>query len=147
MSRSTSTRKQRWCSQVPLTPLLEGPDVELQEYYQGSKKESSWEIIREWFKIQRNVINPENGSGRFNSPSSSVSFSGNGNGNGSNNYYVSPAKRQDLRLLLGVLGCPLAPIPSINFNNENPLDHHPLRMIKDNIPWVSILIFYYNIYG
>lgn len=142
MSRSTSTRKQRWCSQVPLTPLLEGPDVELQEYYQGSKKESSWEIIREWFKIQRNVINPENGSGRFNSPSSSVSFSG--NGNGSNNYYVSPAKRQDLRLLLGVLGCPLAPIPSINFNNENPLDHHPLRMIKDNIPWVRILIFYYN---
>ncbi|KAJ6429387.1 hypothetical protein OIU84_020923 [Salix udensis] len=55
--------KQRWCTQT-LTPLLEGPDPDMQE---------------------------------------EVSL-----------YGSIPAKRQDLRLLLGVLGCPLAPIPLVN---------------------------------
>lgn len=119
---------------MPLTPLLEGPDVEMQEYYEGNKKESSWEIIREWFKIQKSSVSPEGGSGRFSSPSSSSNSLAFGNG-GNGGYYVSPAKRHDLRLLLGVLGCPLAPIPSLNFKNVKP-DHN--HMIKDNIPWVSI---------
>ncbi|KAJ4841250.1 hypothetical protein Tsubulata_025930 [Turnera subulata] len=88
-------RKQRWCTQ-PLTPLMEGPDPEMQE--EGNKKESSWEIIREWFRLQKG-------------------FSG-------NNFPISlygsdPAKKQDLRLLLGVLGCPLAPIPLVT----NPIHH------------------------
>ncbi|XP_024462299.1 uncharacterized protein LOC7462142 isoform X1 [Populus trichocarpa] len=83
--------KQRWCTQT-LTPLLEGPDPDMQE--EGNKKESSWEIIREWFRLQRGL-------------------------SAGNNFTVSlygsiPAKRQDLRLLLGVLGCPLAPIPLVN---------------------------------
>lgn len=83
--------KQRWCTQT-LTPLLEGPDPDMQE--EGNRKESSWEIIREWFRLQRGL-------------------------SAGNNFTVSlygsiPAKRQDLRLLLGVLGCPLAPIPLVN---------------------------------
>lgn len=109
--------------------------MEMQEYYEGNKKESSWEMIREWFKTQKSSVSPEGGSGRFSSPSSSSNSLAFGNG-GNSNYYVSPAKRHDLRLLLGVLGCPLAPIPSLNFKNEKP-DHN--HMIKDNIPWVSFL--------
>ncbi|KAL1823052.1 hypothetical protein ACET3Z_009830 [Daucus carota] len=138
MSRNTCNRKQRWCTQVPLTPLLEGPDVEMQEYYEGNKKESSWEIIREWFKIQKSSVSPEGGSGRFSSPSSSSNSLAFGNG-GNGGYYVSPAKRHDLRLLLGVLGCPLAPIPSLNFKNVKP-DHN--HMIKDNIPWETSTAYY-----
>ncbi|KAK6149566.1 hypothetical protein DH2020_017091 [Rehmannia glutinosa] len=88
-----SRRNQRWCPQ-PLTPLMEGPDFEMDDQ-EGNKKESSWEVIREWFRIQRSVP----GGSSF---SSSMSLYGPN---------ISPAKRQDLRLLLGVLGCPLAPIP------------------------------------
>ncbi|KAL9321983.1 hypothetical protein ACSQ67_010036 [Phaseolus vulgaris] len=80
--------RQSWAPQ-PLTPLIEGPGPEMQE--EGTKKESSWEVIREWFRTQK--ISP---GGSF-----SQSF-----------YGTIHAKTQDLRLLLGVLGCPLAPIPS-----------------------------------
>ncbi|KAJ6324946.1 hypothetical protein OIU76_012103 [Salix suchowensis] len=65
---SRARRKQRWCAQT-LTPLLEGPDPDMQE--EGN-----------------NFSVPLYGS--------------------------VPVKRQDLRLLLGVLGCPLAPIPLVN---------------------------------
>ncbi|PIN02106.1 hypothetical protein CDL12_25382 [Handroanthus impetiginosus] len=88
---SRCRRKQRWSPQ-PLTPLMEGPDFGMEDH-EGNKKESSWEIIREWFRLQRSVSDT--------SFSSSMSLYG-------------PAKRQDLRLLLGVLGCPLAPIPISN---------------------------------
>ncbi|KAA8523394.1 hypothetical protein F0562_009817 [Nyssa sinensis] len=89
---SRSCRKQRWCPQ-PLTPLMEGPD-HIQRQDEGSKKESSWEVIREWFRMQKHI------------PGSSFSMS----------FYatINPAKAQDLKLLLGVLGCPLAPIPLLN---------------------------------
>lgn len=77
---------------------MEGPDPDLQE--EGNKKESSWEVIREWFrspKVSPGIVS--------NSSSSSSSPCGNNN---------IQTKRQDLRLLLGVLGCPLAPIPQVN---------------------------------
>lgn len=104
---SRARRKQRWCTQT-LTPLLEGPDPEMQE--EGNKKESSWEVIREWFRIQKGI-----------SGTSNLSMS----------LYGSniPTKRQDLRLLLGVLGCPLAPIPLVN----DPI----LRIHVKDIPIVS----------
>lgn len=111
---SKARKKQIWGTQlVPLTPLNEGPDPETQE--EGNKKESSWEVIREWFRAQKGI-------------------------QGSSNLSVSsygcniPAKRQDLRLLLGVLGCPLAPIPQVNDPN---IDH--LLHLKD-IPFVSFHI-------
>ncbi|GAY42494.1 hypothetical protein WN943_028242 [Citrus x changshan-huyou] len=92
---SKARRKQRWCTQT-LTPLMEGPDPEMLE--EGSKKESSWEVIREWFRIQKGI------SSGTNHNNFSMSLEGSS----------IPAKRQDLRLLLGVLGCPLAPIPLVN---------------------------------
>ena len=107
---SRARRKQRWCTQT-LSPLIEGPDPELQE--EGNKKESSWEVIREWFRTQKGL--------------STTNFSM------SNLYGNSPAKRQDLRLLLGVLGCPLAPIPLVN----HPLHHF---RVKD-IPIVSFPMY------
>ncbi|KAB1216854.1 hypothetical protein CJ030_MR4G014240 [Morella rubra] len=82
-------KQQMWYVPQPLTPLMEWPDPETQE--EGNKKERSWEVIREWF-----IRTPKS------SPASN--FSGSLDGN-------MQAKRQDLRLLLGVLGCPLAPIP------------------------------------
>ncbi|EOY14307.1 C-type mannose receptor 2 [Theobroma cacao] len=96
---SRARRKQRWCTQT-LTPLMEGPDPEMQE--EGNKKESSWEVIREWFRTQKGL--------------SASNFSMSLYGSNS-----IPAKRQDLRLLLGVLGCPLAPIPLVN---------HPIHHIR-----------------
>lgn len=88
-SRSARWR-QSWAPQ-PLTPLMEGPDPEMQD--EGPKKESSWDAIRDWFRAQK--VSPA-----ASTLSSSHSF-----------YGTIQAKIQDLRLLLGVLGCPLAPIP------------------------------------
>ncbi|XWS27635.1 hypothetical protein CRYUN_Cryun26dG0134600 [Craigia yunnanensis] len=99
---SRARRKQRLCTQT-LTPLVEGPDPEMQE--EGNKKESSWEVIREWFRTQKGL--------------STTNFSM------SNLYGNSPAKRKDLRLLLGVLGCPLAPIPLVN----HPIHHFRVKDI------------------
>lgn len=106
---SRSRRKQRWCPQ-PLTPLMEGPDFGMEDH-EGNKKESSWEIIREWFRIQRNADSLS---------SSPMSLYG---------PHMPPAQHQDLRLLLGVLGCPLAPIPISN----NPVSTLHIR----DIPLVS----------
>lgn len=109
--------RQNWAPQ-PLTPLMEGPDPEMQE--EGPKKESSWEAIREWFRAQK--VSPTGPT--LSSSSSSNSF-----------YATVQAKTQDLRLLLGVLACPLAPIPLI---------HHPSHSfpIKD-IPFVRSLYIYH----
>lgn len=79
---------------------------------EGNKKESSWEAIREWFKTQKSL-----------STSSASNLYGN---------CIIPAKEQDLRLVLGVLGCPLAPIP---FANE------PIH-IKDIIPFETSAAHY-----
>lgn len=87
---------------------MEGPDPEMQE--DGNKKESSWEFIREWFGLQKSF-----GAGS-NFASNASLYGGNG----------VPAKSGDLSLLLGVLGCPLAPIPLAT--TEEPV--HPLH-IKD----------------
>ncbi|PKI65559.1 hypothetical protein CRG98_014059 [Punica granatum] len=107
-SRSSSGRwRQRWCTQ-PLEPLMEGPDPDMQE--DGNKKESSWEVIREWFRLQKSF-----GTGSNITNNASYYGSNNGGGTGMN------AKTGDLRLLLGVLGCPLAPIPLVT----EPL--HPLH--------------------
>ncbi|XP_077210736.1 C-type mannose receptor (DUF620) [Tasmannia lanceolata] len=96
MASRRSRRIQRWCTQ-PLTPLLEGPDPEAQG--EGGKKESSWEIIRTWVRFQM-----DKGNGN----TFSISFYGN-----------NAAKRKDLKLLLGVLGCPLA---AISLSND-PISH------------------------
>ncbi|KAL5744911.1 hypothetical protein ACOSP7_027793 [Xanthoceras sorbifolium] len=102
MATRGRTRKQRWCTQQTLTPLMEGPDPEMLD--EGNKKESSWEVIREWFRMQKGISSTTNFS--------MSSYDTNNHNNSNNN---SPAnKRQDLRLLLGVLGCPLAPIPLVN---------------------------------
>ncbi|KAK4771479.1 hypothetical protein SAY87_032011 [Trapa incisa] len=104
-SRSSSScrwRQQQWCPQPPLEPLMEGPDPEMLE--DGNKKESSWELIREWFGVQKSF-------GAGSNFTSSSSFNGSG----------VQTKIGDLRLLLGVLGCPLAPIPLASADPEPPL--------------------------
>ncbi|KAK4753100.1 hypothetical protein SAY87_021898 [Trapa incisa] len=108
-SRSSSGRwRQRWCT-PPLEPLMEGPDPDMQE--DGNRpKESSWEFIRDWFRLQRN-FGIASGS---NFPSSASLYGG-----------AQTTKSGDLSLLLGVLGCPLAPIPLVS----EPLS--PIH-IKDN---------------
>ncbi|CAI9784020.1 unnamed protein product [Fraxinus pennsylvanica] len=111
---SRSRRKQVWCVQ-PLTPLMEGPDFNMQDQ-EGSKKESSWEAIREWFRVQKSVP----GSNNF-----SMSDYGNN---------INLAKKHDLRLLLSVLGCPLAPIPISN----NPISHLHIK----NIPIETSAAYY-----
>ncbi|KAL5568765.1 hypothetical protein UlMin_025340 [Ulmus minor] len=110
---SKARKKQIWCE--PLTPLMEGPDPEMLE--EGSKKESSWEVIREWFRAQKG--SPGGGSNNF-----SGSLDG-----------CNIAKTRDLRLLLSVLGCPLAPIPQV----YEPID--PLLHIKD-IPYEISMAHY-----
>ncbi|KAL5978760.1 hypothetical protein ACLOJK_029877 [Asimina triloba] len=92
--RSGRRRYQRWYTQ-PLAPLLEGPDPDT--HGEACKKESSWDVIRTWVRMQM-----EKGSSA---------------GGGAANFSISSlygnigsAKRPDLKLMLGVLGCPLAPI-------------------------------------
>ncbi|KAF5733549.1 hypothetical protein HS088_TW17G01095 [Tripterygium wilfordii] len=104
MDSKTRRKQQRWYTQT-LTPLIEGPDPDMQE--EGNKRESSWEIIREWFRVQKGLSNNNN--------LSASSFIGS-----------IQAKRQDLRLLLGVLGCPLAPIPLVT---NDPIHHLHIKDI------------------
>lgn len=75
----------------PLTPLMESPDPEAQG--EKTKKERSWEVIRTWVRMQK-----EKGVSWSHLP---IPFLGN-----------STSKNMDLKLILGILGCPLAPIPS-----------------------------------
>lgn len=188
-SSSSSRRQQRWCNSssqgTMLTPLMEGPDVHQMHHHHPKKHDvpstsstSSWDAIREWFGAQRSISSSTTSTNDsfFNSVSSSSSSSSNNgsggeseiNARGSSSYCYSNnsndhmwGKRQDLRLLLGVLGCPLAPIPipipvrthhqiiisttssaitttTINHNNH----HHPLPLIPiRDIPIVSITTF------
>ena len=101
-------RHQRWCAQ-PLAPLLEGPDPET--HGEGGKKESSWDVLRAWVRMQM-----EKGS----TGGSSFPISIHSNG---------ASRRPDLKLLLGVLGCPLAPVTLIN----DPISLIPVK----DIPIVS----------
>ncbi|XP_065853310.1 uncharacterized protein [Euphorbia lathyris] len=116
---SIRSNKQRWCTQTTLTPLMEGPDPDMQE--ECIKKESSWEIIREWFRLQKGF--PSNYSSSAVTPY------------GAN---ISPNKDHDLRLLLGVLGCPLAPIPLL-INDDHVLQVN--LHIKD-IPMENCIAHY-----
>ncbi|KAK4595043.1 hypothetical protein RGQ29_018690 [Quercus rubra] len=102
MGSKMRRKQQVWYVPQPLTPLMEWPDPEMQE--EGNKKESSWEVIREWFRATKN------------SPGASFSSPFDG--------AIQP-KKQDLRLLLGVLGCPLAPIPLVN----DPIDRLHIKDI------------------
>lgn len=147
----------------PLKPLMEGPDLELimQDEFMSNNEEtlmittatsfsttssssnnnnasssSSWEALREWFRVHKNNNNnvrPPNGNGNGNGFSimSALMYYG---GGGVGIPHIR-AKRQDLRLLLGVLGCPLAPIPLKTITTNFPILHRP-QIIKD-IPIVS----------
>ncbi|XP_031499640.1 uncharacterized protein LOC116263944 [Nymphaea colorata] len=81
-----------------LSPLMEGPYPE--DHGERGRKESSWDIIRGWVRTQI-----EKGS-LANSLSS-----------------VHGCARSDPKLLLGVLGCPLAPVPLVN----EPLPHISIK--------------------
>lgn len=92
-----------------MTPLMEGPDPEAQGRG-GAKKETSWELIRTWVRMQKGGAS----AGSFLVPPFM--------------HAGSSSKRMDLRLILGVLGCPLAPVPW-------PSDHAATRdhsSIKDS---------------
>ncbi|KAM7532419.1 hypothetical protein LguiB_035829 [Lonicera macranthoides] len=178
-SSSSSRKQQRWCNSssqgTMLTPLMEGPDVHQMHHHLHYPKKhdvpstsiSSWDVIREWFRTQRSISSSTNTNDSFSNSVSSSSSSNNGSGEeseinarGSSSYCSSNdhmwGKRQDLRLLLGVLGCPLAPIPlpthhhhhhqisittttsntttTINHHNNIILNHHyplPLIPIRD----------------
>lgn len=124
MSNSKSYwRKQRWGTPPQtLTPLMEGPDPDMQD--ERSKKESSWEAIREWFRVHKGI------SGNMPSPNSVEPLC---------NSYDVAAKGQDLRLLLGVLGCPLAPISVVVsdlLSDEPVLGSFQIK----NVPFVSVTI-------
>ncbi|XP_058218360.1 uncharacterized protein LOC131329284 [Rhododendron vialii] len=139
----------------PLKPLMEGPDLELimQDEFISNKEEtlmitttttssssssnnnnasssSSWEVLREWFRVHKNNNNnnvrPPNGNGNGFSIMSALMYYGGGGGG----IPHIRAKRQDLRLLLGVLGCPLAPIPLKSITTNFPILHRP-QIIKD----------------
>ncbi|XP_047318724.1 uncharacterized protein LOC124922044 [Impatiens glandulifera] len=123
-ARGGGGRSQRWSVQ-PLTPLMEGPDLEeiLQEEGIGRKEISNWDAIREWFRLQTTNSNSNSNSKGTFSIMSNILY-------GDNHANVNPAKMQDLRLLLGVLGCPLAPIPL----STDQL-HTPLIITKNSIPF------------
>ena len=117
-SSSKSRRKAIWYSQ-PLTPLMEGPAPQFQDQEPNKKDSvSNWEFFRDWFKIQRNLP----------SLPPSTSFT-NSSSNVPNSKYSL-----DLKLLLGVLACPLAPIPL----HSAPHPHFP-RDDADT-PLVSVRI-------
>lgn len=73
----------------PLGPLLEGLDPEA---HGERSKERYWEVFRTWLRVQ---LDKGMSGSHFSIPWSSGGSS----------------KRTDLRLVMGVLGCPLAPIP------------------------------------
>ncbi|XP_057461009.1 uncharacterized protein LOC130751412 [Actinidia eriantha] len=149
-------RRERGCVQA-LTPLMEGPDLEMQDEYllaTSKKAESSWEIIREWFRVlQRNNASAPAGRRRGRGSSSSRSLNNGGSGGGfsfsmsmslyNNNSNNIKAKRQDLRLLLGVLGCPLAPIPiPTTIINPIPIHLQPPHFVTKDIPIENSRAYY-----
>eukprot|EP00249_Psilotum_nudum_P018685 c26918_g1_i1 orf=3-1190(-) len=82
-----------------LSPLMEGPTP--QDFVSGSRAEGSWANLQHWLKEQ--VL------GRAQSLAKSPS--------------VSNYKRSDLRLLLGVLGAPLVPVPV----SSDPIPHLSIK--------------------
>ncbi|KAK9131617.1 hypothetical protein Scep_011145 [Stephania cephalantha] len=116
MGSRSARRKQRWCSTSvqPLTPLMEGPDPDTSEGNNGgsAKKERSWELLRSWVRTHKTNNN------NFSSSSSAQFYANSGR---------SPSnKRLDLRLLLSVLGCPLAPVSLLYYD---PVPHSPITEI------------------
>jgi len=103
-----------------LSPLKEGPDG---TDGQDGRMEGRW---AHWMKKSQLSRSPSVTC----SSSSSSNYSSNGNNNNSNS---NSSKRSDLRLLLGVLGAPLAPV---HVNTADPLPH---LSIKDT-PIVSTFI-------
>uniref|UniRef100_A0A7N0TG80 Uncharacterized protein n=1 Tax=Kalanchoe fedtschenkoi TaxID=63787 RepID=A0A7N0TG80_KALFE len=97
----------------PMSPLVEGPGGPEQAVMQLEDKQkdhsivsSSWEVLKEWFRNKK--------QGSSSSSGGSVVVGG---GN-------------DMRLVLGVLACPLAPIPLVALNQqENPL-HLRIRNVS-----------------
>ncbi|EHA8588503.1 hypothetical protein COCNU_scaffold005510G000020 [Cocos nucifera] len=94
---------------------MESPDPEAQG--EKTKKERSWEVIRTWVRMQK-----EKGVSWSHVP---IPFLGNGT-----------SKNVDFKLILGILGCPLAAIPSstgepsINFSiKDTPIETSSARYI------------------
>eukprot|EP01018_Ginkgo_biloba_P030273 Gb_21444 [translate_table: standard] len=88
-----------------LSPLMEGPTPEA--YEEATKKYSSWSVVRDWVRNQMER-------------SMTITVIGNNNSSSSNR---SNRQRPDLKLLLGVLGCPLAPVHVPN----DPLPHLSIK--------------------
>lgn len=107
-----------------LSPLKEGPDGT--DGHDG-RMEGRW---AHWMKKSQLSRSPSITC----SSSSSSNYSSNGNNN--NNSNSNSNKRSDLRLLLGVLGAPLAPV---HVSTADPLPH---LSIKDT-PIVSTFIYSY----
>jgi hypothetical protein len=82
-----------------LTPLTEDPDPETHRDYNKERKETSWDMLKTWFRV-----------------------------------HTDKATERNLRLVLGVLGCPLAPIPLMTSETD---DHNIIS--NKNIPIVSYL--------
>lgn len=96
---------------------MEGLDFEMQD--KGSKKESSWEIIKECDRILRSLHESNFSNSVYNSISS---------------------RKQDFRLLLGVLGCPLAPIPLASLQIHH-LRVKDLRCLRGSISALAFFFF------
>jgi hypothetical protein len=87
--------------QQQLTPLTENPDPESHEDYDRERKETSWNMLKTWFRA-----------------------------------HTDKTTERNLRLLLGVLGCPLAPIPLMTSETD---DHNIIS--SKNTPIVSYIFF------
>ncbi|KAL4200911.1 hypothetical protein AMTRI_Chr02g256010 [Amborella trichopoda] len=94
-------RRREWYGEA-LSPLIEGPSPET--YGQGERKESSWDVIRVWVRSQIGKGLLLNSHGAYKSNWNSRKFT-------------------DLKLLLGVLGCPLAPVAVTN----EPIPHISIK--------------------
>ncbi|CAL9168182.1 unnamed protein product [Musa hybrid cultivar] len=84
-------RKNRVCLAQPLTPLVEGPDLD-DAHGERAKKEKYWDAIGTWLRLHKDK------------GMSGSHFSIPVHGSGA-------SKWTDLKLILSVLGCPLAPLP------------------------------------
>lgn len=111
--RFRNSKETRWWM-LPFAPLMEGLDFEMQD--KGSKKESSWEIIKD-------ILRSLHGSNFSNSVYNSIS-----------------SRKQDFKLLLGVLGCPLAPIPLASLQIHH-LHVKDLRCLRGSISALAFFFF------
>ncbi|WOL04954.1 hypothetical protein Cni_G13677 [Canna indica] len=97
------SRRNHASSVQPLGPLMEGPYPEANG--ERGKKERYWEVIRTWLRLQ--MDKGMSGSHSFHGGSISKTTT-----------------TTDLRLILGVLGCPLAPIP---LTSDQPTQHLSIK--------------------